>query len=806
MQYLLVSLCVLCVIVGCAEDGGVEPSAAAQPVSVAEPGKHEPTTRSAPMEHTNRLVHETSPYLLQHAHNPVDWYPWGDEAFEAARSARKLIFVSIGYSTCYWCHVMERESFEDEVTAAIMNERFISIKVDREERPDVDDIYMAATTISNQGSGGWPMSVFLEPDTLKPIFAGTYFPPEDSAGRLGFKSLLVQISEAWNKDPAGIRRQAEALATQVTHQLTQASWRRPLGFEDFDRGMSQLMGIYDINDGGFGGGRNKFPMPGYLELFVGAGWHSPKVQEAVTYTLERMARGGMYDQIGGGFHRYSTDRQWLVPHFEKMLYDNGQLASMYATVYDLTGDEFLAEVVRETLDYVLREMTDAAGGFYSAQDAEVNAREGDSYVWTVDEVTDVLRAAGLGDDVELAMTVYGLNKGTNFQDPHHPQDDPRNVLYLVEKPSRLAATMNYDPEDFNLRLAAINAALLVARDKREQPGLDDKIITGWNGLMIAGMADGGRVLQEQKYVDAARRAAEFILDTMDDGSGGLLRAYRQGNARISAVLEDYALMVRGLMALYRATQESRWLDAAQGLSDAAGQRFWDDRFGGYFDTLADQDDLFVRNKRTYDGAVPSGNGVMLNNLIDLYEATGDERFLDEAVATLQGISNSVAESPVGAVLSTLALSRLTKDYPERLAAAAPASRPDDGAVVVIETDTETVSVGKGTDATINVTLRIADGYHINANEPGLANLIPLVIQMTGGQGVVAVPAYPAGELFQGEIRVHHGTVRVPVTIRQVGPITGTPRLQVFYQVCTDRVCLMPSTTELDVQIVTIAGP
>ncbi len=763
-------------------------------VTPSPPSDHAPST-----EHTNRLIHETSPYLLQHAHNPVDWYPWGDEAFEAARAARKLIFVSIGYSTCYWCHVMERESFENEATAAIMNERYISIKVDREERPDVDDIYMAATTISNRGNGGWPMSVFLEPDTLKPIIAGTYFPPDD------FKNLLVRVSDVWNQNPAGVARQADSLATRVTQQLSQASWRRPLGVDDFDRGMRQLMGSYDIDEGGFGGGRNKFPMPGYLELFVGAGWHSPKVQEAVTYTLERMARGGMYDQIGGGFHRYSTDRQWLVPHFEKMLYDNGQLASMYAKVYELTGDEFLAEVLRETLDYILREMTDPAGGFYSAQDAEVNAREGGSYVWTVDEVTEVLTAAGLGDDVEFAMTVYGLDKGTNFQDPHHPEDGPKNVLYLIEKPSRLAATMHYDPTDFNLRLEAVNAALLAARDQREQPGLDDKIITGWNGLMIAGMADGGRVLQDQKYVDAARRAAVFVLDTMSDGSGGLLRAYRQGNARINAVLEDYALTIRGLMALYRTTQESRWLDAAQTLSDAARQRFWDDRFGGYFDTLADQDDLFVRNKQTYDGAVPCGNGVMLNNLIDLHEATGDGRFLDEAVATLQGISNSVAESPVGAVLSTLALWRLTKDYPDRLTAAASASRPADAEAVTIETGTNSVSVAEGTNAAIDITLRIADGYHINANKPGLANLIPLIIQVTGGQGIVAEAAYPAGELFEGEIRVHHGTVRIPVTIRQVGPVTGTPRLQVIYQVCTDRVCLMPTTTELDVQIATIAG-
>ncbi len=759
-----------------------------------------------PVTHTNRLINETSPYLLQHAHNPVDWYPWGPEAFEAARAQEKVIFLSIGYSTCYWCHVMERESFENEQVAALMNESFISIKVDREERPDIDNIYMAATMIANRGNGGWPMSVFLDPETLKPIAAGTYFPPRDGPGRIGFSTLLTRVAAAWSQDRPGVRRRAEYLAELVTQQLTQASWQRPLGRDDFDRGMSGLMGSYDIDHGGFGSGQNKFPMPVYLELFVGAGWHSPKVQEAVTYTLERMARGGMYDQVGGGFHRYSTDRQWLVPHFEKMLYDNGQLASMYAAVFDLTGDPYLAEVLRETLDYVLREMTDPGGGFYSAQDAEVNTREGDPYVWTREQVTDALNAAGLADDVEFALEVYGLNQGANFQDPHHPEDGRKNVLFLIEKPSRQAAVMHYPLERFDERLERINAALLAVRNTREQPGTDDKIITGWNGLMIAAMADGGRVLQEPGYVDAARRCADFLLKTMRDDSGGLLRAYRQGTARVSAVLEDYAFMIRGLVALHEATREPRWLQEAETLTGAARQRFWDDRFGGYFDTLADRPDLFVRNKSTYDGAVPCGNSVMLNNLIDLYESTGHERYLDDAVKTLQGISNSIAENPVAAAGSTLALSRMIENYPERLAAMAPASMPAAAETVTVRASTDSISVSAAVPASLDVTLRIGDGYHINAHEAGLPSLIPLVIQITGGQGLVARPAYPAGEPYQDEIRVHHGTVTVPVVIRQVGTVTGTPKLQVIYQVCTDRLCLAPSTIELDVEIVTIAGP
>jgi len=749
--------------------------------------------------HTNRLINETSPYLQQHAHNPVDWYPWGPEAFEAARAARKPIFVSIGYSTCYWCHVMERESFENDQVAAVMNEKFISIKVDREERPDVDDIYMAATVILNQGNGGWPMSVFLEPDTLKPIMAGTYYPAE------AFMNLLSGVSEAWVRDEAGIRRQADHIAELVTQQLTQASWTRPLGRADFDKGMSGLMGSYDIDLGGFGGGRNKFPMPAYLELFTGAGWHSPKVQEAVTFTLERMARGGMYDQIGGGFHRYSTDREWLVPHFEKMLYDNGQLASRYAEVYDLTGDPFMAEVLRETMDYVLREMTDPGGGFYSAQDAEVNTREGGSYIWTTDQVTEALTEAGLGDDVEFAMEVYGLNKGPNFQDPHHPEDGRKNVLYLIEKPSRQAAVMHYSLDQFNERLARINAALLAVRNTRDQPGTDDKILAGWNGLMIAGMADGGRVLQDSTYVDAARRAAEFVLKTMDDGNGGLLRVYRNGNAKVSGVLEDYAFMIRGLVALYRATSEPRWLAEAERLSDAARQRFWDKRFGGYFDTLADTADLFARNKSTYDGAVPCGNSVMLNNLIDLYETTGNNQYLDAAAAALRGISNSIAENPVGTAISTLALSRMLESYPERLAEATPAATGTKPDAVTIRTSSQSVSVAPGSPATLEITLQIADGYHINAHDPGLPSLIPLTVLLRNGEGLTLQPAYPPGEFYQDEIRVHHGTVTLPVTLLQDGPVRGTPRLQLFYQVCTDRVCLAPSSIELNVRI-DVAAP
>ncbi len=799
---------------GC-EQAPAESAAAPPPAERMPDTAPKPTTRSdstmpaspphtdpgaGRTEHTNRLVNETSPYLLQHAHNPVDWYPWGPEAFEAARAQDKLIFLSIGYSTCYWCHVMERESFEDEQTAALMNKDFISIKVDREERPDVDDIYMAATVIYNQGQGGWPMSVFLEPRTLKPIVAGTYFPPEDRGGRVGFRTLLQRVAAAWKDQRQAVLGQADQVAELVVQQLSQPSWSRPIGEAQVARALDTLMSMYDTADGGFGQGTNKFPMPSYLELLIGAGWDREDVRAAVVHTLDRMGTGGMYDQVGGGFHRYSTDRQWLVPHFEKMLYDNGQLASVYADAYERSGDAYYAQIVREILDYVLREMTGAGGAFYSAQDAEVNAREGENYIWTADQVREALAAAGLETDLDLALDVYGFNAGANFQDPHHPEDGRKNVVFLRDTPARLAAEKGIDVDELERRIAQINAALLAVRDTRDQPGTDDKVLAGWNGLMIAGMADGGRVLERADYVDAAARAADFVLETLRDDGGGLRRSYRQGQTKVSGFLEDYALMIRGLIALRKATGEARWLESAETLAAQAKDRFWDTRFGGYFETMPDQSDLFVRTKTTYDGAVPCGNGVMLNNLLDLYDLTSNDRYLETATASLKGLSSALAENPVSAAQSVLALHRLAETHPQHLAAAVPATMPDGAQPVTITPSAESVTVVPGIPATIELVITIADGYHINAHEPGLANLIGLDVQVVGAQGLTATAAWPAGELYQGEIRVHKGTVSVPLRIEQTGSVSGEPQLGIVYQVCTDKVCLMPTTAVLPVQI------
>jgi hypothetical protein len=748
--------------------------------------------------HVNALIDETSPYLLQHAHNPVHWRPWGPPAFEAARAQDKPIFLSIGYSTCYWCHVMERESFENEAIARLMNDRFVCIKVDREERPDVDDIYMAAVQTFTQlttgrAQGGWPMSVFLDPHTLKPYFAGTYYPPEPGFGRPSFPQLITHLSDAWRNQREQVVAQSERLAELVAEQLSAAEPPVPVGREHVDLAVDRLLAMHDPRNGGFGGAP-KFPQPVFLELLMGAAWHREDVRQAVQRTLDRMATGGMYDQVGGGFHRYSVDERWLVPHFEKMLYDNGQLASVYAAAFERTGEPFYAAVVRQTLDYVVRVMTSPEGAFFTAQDAEVQAREGGSYLWNAESLRAALAAAGAADESAFAARLYGVDAGPNFRDPHHPDESPANVLFLQEPPAALARELGMPLEELNARRRAVNAALLAARDRRDQPATDDKVLAGWNGLMIAGMADGGRVLGEARYVDAAQRAATFILSTMRDGRGGLLRSSRGGAGQTAAFLEDYALLIRGLLALHRATSDLQHLEAARRLAAEARQRFRDEVRGGYFDTPEGNSELFVRAKSTHDGAVPGGNSMMLLNLIDLHERTGDASYLNDAAAALAALSHAIADHPLGPALATLGLHRMAERYPALLprksadAAAAP--------LVRVHTDVEEVRVAPDQPARLHVSLEVAAGYHVNAHEPGVESLVGLEIEVIGHDGLRAEVEYPVGEMIAtplGQWRVHSGTVRVPVTIRQVGPAapSAAPRLIIRYQACTEAMCLKP---------------
>lgn len=764
--------------------------------------------------HTNRLAQETSPYLLQHARNPVDWYPWGEEAFEAARTQNKPIFLSIGYSTCYWCHVMERESFENEDIAALMNEHFICVKVDREERPDVDDIYMTAVQLMT-GRGGWPMSVFLLPDTLEPFYGGTYFPPQDNPqmGTPGFPTLLTTMDQYWKTQEPSLREQGGKLAQSIREQMNGSKDAQPIGKEQVDAALAQMLANYDREDAGFSKGAPKFPMPVNLEFLQEAGWSSRPVRDAFKHTLDRMAMGGMYDQIGGGFHRYSVDGQWLVPHFEKMLYDNAMLASVYAQAAEDTGDPYYAEIATEILDYVLREMTAGSGSFYSAQDAESNAREGDSYLWTPDEIRAALTEAGMEEDVEFTLELYGLNEGTNFRDPHHPADAPRNVLRLAERPEKIAVRFDLTGRDAQERIERINETLLLVRDKRDQPGTDDKILAGWNGLMIGGMADGGRLLEDSRYTEAARRAAADVMKTMWSKSGGLLRTKRDGTARIPAFLEDYAYMIRGLLRLEKATGDPIYLDQAVQLAAQARDRFWDAERGGWYDTLDGQSDLFVRGRSFYDGAVPSANGVMINEMISLHERTGRDSYLDDASMAMAVVSPDMVRAPRSAIHSVKGLHRMLKNHPGRVAmggGAASAVKMKKSASnhrVSMGISDRQVRLGPGESTTVTLTLQIDSGWHINSPIQTDQFVVPLSIA-TLSNGFQISAAFPPGEPFtgpDGPVNVYSHTVEIPVTVTRVGDLGRSGQASITWQACNSQNCLMPVTVPLPLKVLAPAG-
>jgi uncharacterized protein YyaL (SSP411 family) len=755
--------------------------------------------------HTNALAGETSRYLLQHAHNPVDWHPWGPEAIALAREQDKPIFLSIGYSACYWCHVMERECFENESIAALMNEYFVCIKVDREERPDVDDIYMTAVQIMT-GSGGWPLSAWLLPDTLEPFYGGTYFPPQDAMGRPGFPSVLKSLHQFWVDNPAAVRQQGQQVGSAVQQAL--AAGREPVAVDraQVDATVSQLVGAYDREHAGFSKGGNKFPMPVNHEFLLEAAWDVRPARTAVLHTLDRMAMGGMYDQIGGGFHRYSVDDKWLVPHFEKMLYDNAMLASVYADAYEKTGDKWYGTIAEEILDWVLREMTSDSGCFYSALDAESNAKEGESYLWTPEQIQSVLEAAELQDEVAFALDVYGLGLGANFQDPHHPESPPSNVLFLQERPHVTAERLGLASNEFDAKIAVVNAALLASRDQRDQPGLDQKVIAGWNGLMIGGMADGGRLLEHQRYIDAAEAAADDLMSTMWSSSGGLMRSRRDGKGRIPAFLEDYAYLIRGLLRLEEASSNSVRLDQAASLATQAKERFWDEQSGGWFETLDAQDDLLVRGRSFYDGAMPSANAVMINNMIDLYEQTGKKSYGEDAVAGLSSVSSEINESPRGVVHSVQALHRLESKHTELIRETTTVKKAP-GSHVAFSADVRQVRLGIGESATVTLTLTIDEGWHVNANQQQDEFALPLeILSMT--EGLQVYPQYPPGQIFagpEGQVNVYEGTVEIPITVTCTGSLGRSGRMTVTWQSCNDRTCLMPKTEAVPIKVLPPVG-
>ena len=821
-----------------------QPESPTQPAadSARQPQPEQPS-------HTNRLARETSPYLLQHAHNPVDWWPWGHEAFEEARRRDVPIFLSVGYSTCYWCHVMERESFENVEIAALMNEHFVCIKVDREERPDVDNLYMTATQVFS-GRGGWPMSVFLEPAQLRPFWCGTYFPaePRPGMGIPAFPQVLEGMSGAWANQREGVLQQAEQIAGTVREHLTGAAAPVPVGNRDVERAADRLLQAFDQVNGGFGAAP-KFPQTVYAEFLLDAREQATEkttrdaIDRAVRASLDAMAIGGIRDHVGGGFHRYATDATWTVPHFEKMLYDQALLARLYTRAAGVYDDTEYKRVVRETLDYVLREMTDPAGGFYSAQDAEVDGREGLNYLWTPTQLAEALDPG----DAEFAADVYGLAGGPNFQDPHHADEPPASVLRLSARPTDLAPRFRLSRDEFLMKLAGVNRTLYAARAKRKQPRLDDKVIAEWNGLMIAAFAEAAVLFNDKRYFDAAERAAGFVLESMTAPDGRLRRSWRAGTASVPGVLEDSAGVLTGLLALHRAgvarerdgrggraagaqrggdrARESALASAVR-LVDFAVEDFRGEDMG-YNDTRADREDLFVRSRTTYDGATPCGSSLMLHALLDLADAGDDPSALDGAVSLLRSLSSAISRDPVASVNSTRGLLRLlrtdrSKQDPETFARAAdgagaagetptppeqPCPEAPDATPVEIYAETDRLTVSPDRPAELVLLVRIAEGYHVTAADPRPSDealvLAPCHVQVIGGEGLAAFADYPGGEeqgLAGATFRAYTDHFELRVVVEQTGELLGRPRLAITYQACTQTECLLPRTVELDVAI------
>jgi uncharacterized protein YyaL (SSP411 family) len=592
----------------------------------------------------NHLANETSPYLLQHQNNPVDWYPWGPEALARARDESKPIFLSIGYAACHWCHVMEHESFESEAIAKILNEKFVAIKVDREERPDLDQIYMNVTQMMT-GRGGWPMSVFLTP-SLKPFYAGTYFPPTARGGMPGFDQVLLAVDDAWKNR----RDHAEDMGDQLVAELKKAEQAASgadaseLQRELIDNAVAHLGRSFDSTWGGFGGAP-KFPHPMDLQLLLRE-WRRTGKQsllDMVTTTLDRMAAGGIYDHLGGGFARYSVDARWLVPHFEKMLYDNALLAATYTEAFQATGNSDYEGVARETIDYVLRDMTDAAGGFYSTEDADSEGEEGKFYVWTPDEVDEIL-----GDEAGAIFgRVYDVSDAGNFEG--------HNILNLSKTLAQCAAILGMEERALRESLASSRQKLFAAREQRVHPGKDDKALGSWNGLMIDALARAGSALGEPRYIDAAAKAADFIHAKLQRADGRLLHTWRHGVAKLDAYLDDYACLANGLISLYEATFDASRLVEADRLANLMLTHFADAKNGGFFYTADDHEQLIARNKEVADSSTPAASAVAATVLVRLAKLTGSDVYREAAEKTLAGAVGFMRQAPTAMGQSLIAL-------------------------------------------------------------------------------------------------------------------------------------------------------
>jgi len=775
-------------------------------------------------EHTNKLIDETSPYLLQHAHNPVDWHPWGEEAFAKARREDKPIFLSVGYSTCYWCHVMEKESFEDPEVAAILNEHYIAIKVDREERPDVDEQYMLATQLITR-RGGWPNSVWLTPEG-KPWMAGTYFPKQ------AFMQSLNQLAEVWRTRRDEVKQQADQMAQAIQRVGSQgmvqgANADAELAPATVQTAADQLTQTFDARYGGFGGAP-KFPPHGTLGLLIHQDQQAdePQYQTQIVKTLDAMWLGGMHDHIGGGFHRYATDAHWLLPHFEKMLYDNAQLMRNYTRGYELTGHARYRDAVADIYAWVRREMTAPDGGLYSALDSGEVGKEGEYYVWHIDEIREVLGEPDSG----LFIDLYNIEKHGNFHEEATGEKPGTNIPHL-DRPLREAAeARGEDPEAFVQRVGAMRDKLLTRRQTWAPPHKDDKVLAGWNGLMVGALAHAGRVLDQPAYVDAAERAAAFIFDHMMK-DGRLMRTYRAGQAKQPAYLDDYAYLAEGLVQLYHATGNHRWLARAQDLTQVMLAEFEDEEEGGFFFTSERHDDLLMRSKGiTGGGNVPNANGVAAQALIELSTLTGNNTYRDAARRTLESLSGSMAQSPFASESLLVATSELIHadplaeqaDAPEQTVAGNTQDDPDaekpaltqPGSPVAIRVFAPQGPIKPGKKIDLRVVLDIDKGFHLYGPNPDIDFLIPSTVKAQSTSDAVTVGQVDAPEpkrkqdpILKKELNTYDGTIEytVPVTISSdASNGTQTLTIDVRTQACDATSCRPPKTRSLTLPLVIAA--
>lgn len=776
-----------------------------EPVPAKEPTVSKP--HDAKPKFTNRLAKETSPYLLQHQHNPVDWYPWGEAAFEKARKEDKPIFLSVGYSACHWCHVMERESFEAEEVAELLNTRFVPVKVDREERPDVDDIYMRYVHLTRQ-SGGWPMSVVMTPEGA-PFFGGTYFP------KPMFMQVLNQVSGAWNERKDAIRKHTQQVV-EILNEEANARYKppeRPLSRSTVRSVVGMLERHFDHQNGGLQSQR-KFPPHMTMEMLVELAAKEPgnkTVRQLLALTLDKMQLGGIHDHLGGGFHRYATDPIWFLPHFEKMLYDNGQLARYFARASKVLNNPEYARTARGICNWMLREMRAPEGVFYSAYDADSEGEEGRFYVWDKKEVDAVL-----GAESALFCSVYGIEAGGNFREEATGHPTGLNIPHLDVPLAETALKLNLLEAELRARLAACREKLLAVRGKRVWPHLDDKILTSWNALAIGGLARAGVYLEEPRYVEAAAKAADWLLANHRGKDGRWLATSRKGGARLAAYLDDHAYLANAFMDLFDATKDGRWRDEAAAVVKILNEHFWDANGGGYYFVADDHEKLLVRVKNPSDNATPSGNGIAAQALVRLAGATGDKAYAERADKLFAAFHTLLDLAPVQVESMLLALEwHFDNGAPDGKAETAKEIRRIQRGPVIAELLLGADRAVAGTRLPVAVRLTIDEGYHVQAHVPTKKELVAtrFWVVESGGWGALKDEKYPidkklevkeVGEslaVYSGEVHFG-GWLEVPADTK-VG--TKTLELEVEFQACNDRACLKPEKVRLLVLVPTAAA-